>query len=217
MKVEMKESMVPSIVRSVILMAVGLLLIFMAEATLISISYLFGGILFAIGAVAIIQFIKTPIEERRLFSQLNIVYGVITILAGILLIAKPSIVSSLVPIFIGIGIIVSSSMKLQQAMMVRSISNSYWKATLISSLLSLICGLVILFNPFKTASIVTQLIGVFILIYSVLDILSTILLRKTTVSINLEVVTPKKEKNKKQRIKDAKIVKEVEKRDEKDA
>ena len=126
MKIEMKESIVPAMVKSVLLFAIGLLLIFMADATLVSISYLLGGILCAIGAVAIIQFFKTE-KEVSAFAQLNIVYGVITILVGVVLILNPNIVGSLVPIFMGLAIIVSSACKLQQALTLRAFSNAYWK------------------------------------------------------------------------------------------
>ncbi len=207
----MKKFNLASLLKSLVLIAVGLLLIFMAEATLVSISYLFGGVLIAIGAVAVIQFFKVQ-EEKKIWNQFNIVYGIITILAGIVLIIKPNIVGSLVPIFLGLGMIVSSSFKLQQALTFKNSESSYWKASLITSLLCLICGLVILFNPFKTAAVVTQMIGIFILIYAFLDILSNILLSKNTVGIEIEITSqqPKKEKKKK-KVNDAKIVKEVKK------
>lgn len=211
MKIEMKESIVPAMVKSVLLFAIGLLLIFMADATLVSISYLLGGILCAIGAVAIIQFFKTE-KEVSAFAQLNIVYGVITILVGVVLILNPNIVGSLVPIFMGLAIIVSSACKLQQALTLRAFSNAYWKGTMIAALLSLICGLVILFNPFKTASIVTQVVGIFIAIYAILDMISTITMRKTTLSVNITVGEDKNTKKRaKEKVKDAQIIKEVKK------
>ncbi len=212
MKIEVKKTMGPSIIKSLFLIVIGLLLTFMADATLVSISYILGGILCALGAVAIIQFCKTK-DTGVLIGQFNIVYGIITILAGILLILKPSIVGSLIPICIGVLIIISSSIKLQQALSIRDLASAYWKGSLITSLLSLICGLVILFNPFKTASVVTQMIGIFILVYAVLDILSTIMLKKTTTTISMELVDGSEEtkstRKRKKYVKNAKVIKEV--------
>ena len=210
MKIEVKKTIVPSVIKSVLLIIVGLMLTFMADATLVSISYLLGGILCAIGAVAIIQFFKTK-ENASFLGQFNIVYGVITAIAGVVLIIYPNIVGSLIPICIGIGVIISSAFKIQQALTIKAYDNTTWKVSLVTSFLSLVCGLIILFNPFKTASLVTQMVGIMILIYAVLDLVSTFLLKKTTTTISMEVVEPtsKKERVSKKQVKDAKIVKEV--------
>ncbi len=217
MKIEVKKTMMPTILKSIILIVIGLLLTFMADATLVSLSYVLGGMLCAIGAVAIIQFFKTK-ENTAFLGQLNIVYGVITVIAGVVLIIYPNIVGSLVPICIGIGVIVSSSIKIQQALSIKAYATTSWKVSFVAAFLSLICGLIILFNPFKTASLVTQVVGIFILIYAVLDLISTCLLKKTTTTIQMEVFQESHQdqgRSSKKKVKDAKIVKEEVKKESK--
>ena len=41
------------------------------------------------------------------------------------------------------------------------------------------CGILILFNPFKTSLMVFKIIGIFIIIYSILDIISIYQIKKT--------------------------------------
>ena len=114
MKVEIKKIMMPSVISSSLLLILGLFLFFKSGATLMAISYFIGAILMAIGIIAIIRFIRN--SNRDIFNQLNIVYGVISILAGIFLITMPEAIGSAIPIIVGIIIIISSSMKIQQAL-----------------------------------------------------------------------------------------------------
>jgi uncharacterized membrane protein HdeD (DUF308 family) len=58
-------------------------------------------------------------------------------------------------------------------------SNNVWKTTLIMSIITIICGLVLIFNPFKGAILLTRIVGILIIIYALLDIISTITIRNT--------------------------------------
>ena len=54
----MKKFFRSSIITSVVLLVLGLLLFFQSEATIVVISYVIGGILVALGVLAIIKFIQ---------------------------------------------------------------------------------------------------------------------------------------------------------------
>ena len=209
MKVEIKKIILPSVISSVLLLILGLFLFFKSGATLIAISYFIGAILLAIGIIAIVRFIRN--SNKDIFNQLNIVYGVISIVAGLFLITIPEAIGSAIPIVVGIIVIISSSMKVQQALVLKNMGNKYFLPTLITAILCLVCGVIILFNPFKSAVVVTKIIGLFIAIYAILDLINTIILRKSS-SINIEISKDVREKPK--RTKDAKVIKEVDKEEE---
>ena len=80
----MKKFFRSSIVTAVILIILGLLLIFQSEATIMTISYIIGGILIALGVLAVIKFIRGTNKEGK--SELDIVYGVVTTILGVLII-----------------------------------------------------------------------------------------------------------------------------------
>lgn len=71
-----------------------------------------------------------------------------------------------------------------------------------------ICGIVLIFNPFKGAVLLTRIVGIFILIYSVLDLISTFVISKTFKKIQNSI-----EEN----IKDADVIEEttIEKKEKK--
>ncbi len=192
-----------SLITSFILLVLGILLIFESEATIISISYIIGGCLIAAGLTAIINFFRTKMKDS--FSELNIVYGVVTATAGLLIIMNPQVIGSFIPIVIGIGIIINSAMKLQYAFELKNIHNKMWKTTMLISIISTLCGIILLFNPFAGAVILTKIIGGFIITYAILDIFSTYTIKKNVVTIKktlenevleAEVVEEKQKKRK---------------------
>ena len=212
MKIEVKKTIWPSLISSGVILVLGLLLFFKSSVTLMGISYIFGGLINAIGVLAIVRFISN--NHSDISNQLNIVYGIICIISGIFFIEKPEIIGSIIPVVMGIGIIISSSLKIQQSFNLKSLNSSYFFWSFVTALLSLICGVVLLFNPFKGAVIITKVIGIFLVIYAILDICNTIVLKKSGVSISISTVNDKDTKSKAnhRKAKDAKIIKEVTKK-----
>lgn len=212
MKIEVKKTIWPSLISSGVILVLGLLLFFKSSVTLMGISYIFGGLIIAIGVLAIVRFISN--NHGDISNQLNIVYGIICIISGIFFIEKPEIIGSIIPVVMGIGIIISSSLKIQQSFNLKSLNSSYFFWSFVTALLSLICGVVLLFNPFKGAVIITKVIGIFLVMYAILDICNTIVLKKSGVSISISTVNDKdiKSKSNHRKAKDAKIIKEVTKK-----
>lgn len=171
-----------SILGSIGLIVLGMLLVFQSEATIISISYIIGGILVAIGALAILRFIKNTKEKGK--RDLDIVYGIVTIILGIIVIRSPHAIASIIPFIIGFIIIINSATKLQYSFELKKNNNDLWKSTMILAFITTICGLILILNPFKGAEFITKIVGILILIYSILDIVSTITIKNTVNKIH---------------------------------
>lgn len=165
-----------SIISSFALVALAILLIVQSEATIIAISYVIGGVLVAIGVLAEINYIK-HIKEK--IADLDIVYGIVCVILGVLIITNPKAIAGVIPFVIGFIIIVNSAIKLQYSLELRKEKNDLWLSTLILSIIMTICGIVLIFNPFQGAVFLTRIVGVFILIYAVLDLISTFVIRNT--------------------------------------
>lgn len=166
-----------SIGTSIILMILGFLLIFQSEATIATISYIAGAILIAAGVLALIRFVKNSKEATATLS-LDILYGIVTVILGVIVIMNPHAIASILPIVLGIAIIINSASKLQYAFVLKNDNNNLWKATMTIAIISTICGVVLLFNPFAGAVLIMKIVGIFILAYSILDIVSTAIIKK---------------------------------------
>lgn len=176
--------------KSTLLSSIGLailggLLIFQSEFAILSISYTVGAILVAIGVLAILEFIRELNKGTK--NELNIVYGIVTVVMGIIVISNPEAVASIIPFVIGILIIISSAAKLQYSLELRKDKNNLWTSTMIFSTIMLLCGILLVFNPFKGAELFTKVIGGLILFYALLDIISTIRIHKTVKTIHKEI------------------------------
>ena len=210
MKVEIKRVIWPSLLSSIFLLLLGILLFFKSSATLMGISYLVGGVLIALGVIAIINFLRNSTKD--IFVELNIVYGIVSIVAGLFLVTVPEFVGSIIPIVVGITIIISSSFKVQQALVLKNLESKYFLPSLIMAIICLVCGVIILFNPFTSAVVVTKAIGLFMIIYAIMDIINSFIWRKSS-NLSVEISTNKKEPKGK-KAKTARVVKEVEREDE---
>lgn len=188
-----------TIVNSILLLIFGILLIVQSEATILTISYILGGILVAIGAIAILKFVRKIDDIENSGNGLNIVYGIVCVIMGILVIRNPQTIASIIPFIIGIIIIINSATKLQYSLELKRQENDLWTSTLILSIVMTICGVTLIFNPFKGAVFLTRIVGVFILIYSILDLISTMVIKNSfkKASSNIE-----------EEVKDAEVIEE---------
>lgn len=171
-----------SIFGSLALVILGILLIFQSEATIISISYIIGGILVAIGALAIVKYLKNT--KSQINSGLDMVYGVVTVILGVIVITNPAAIASIIPFVIGFIIIINSARKLQYSIELKNNENELWKSTMIIAFITTIFGVVLVINPFKGVVFITKIVGILITLYSVLDIISTITIKNTLKEIH---------------------------------
>ena len=170
-----------SLFESIGLIILGILLFLYSELTIVSISYVVGGLLVAIGVMALIKYVNNL--NKNMKNELDIIYGVGTAILGIIVISNPKAIASIIPFVLGVIMIINSSAKLQYSLELRNEKNELWTSTMIMSILTLTCGIFLVFNPFKGAEVLTKVVGCIILIYGILDLVSSLRIRKTFKSI----------------------------------
>ncbi len=171
-----------SILGSLGMAILGILLIFYSEITIVSISYIIGAILIAIGVLALLKFIRAYDKASK--NELEIVYGIVCVILGIIVITNPKGIASIIPFVVAIIIIVNSATKLQYSLELKKSDNDLWKSTMIISLVSMLCGVLLIFNPFEGVVMITRVVGVLILIYALLDLSSTISIKRSVKQIH---------------------------------
>ena len=137
-----------------------------------------------------------------------------SVVLGVVIIKNPHAIASIIPFIVGIIIIINSAAKLQYSIEMKNNENSLWKTTMIISLITTICGIILIFNPFSGAVLITRVVGILILIYAVLDISSTLTIKNTfnqiheaieeTTIIDADVIEEKNKKKKSNRKKKSK-------------
>ena len=165
-----------SLISSFIFVIIGLFLFINPNTTISIISYVIGSILLFFGLIHIYKYFssKNPIN---VFS-FDLAYGVLLSIAGIFLIIDTSIFAKVINVIVGIWIIINSVTKFQYGLVLRKVNNKDWTYTILVSLLTFAWGVVLLINPLQSALTITQIIGVFIIVYAVLDIIDNFIIRK---------------------------------------
>lgn len=175
---------------SIIFVIVGLFLFIKPNTTISVISYAIGGFLLVSGIFSIYKYFS----QDGLMNTFNfeLVYGVLLSIAGLFLIFNPNLLATLFPIILGIWIIINSVTKFQYALVLKRVNNNDWPYTCLISFLTFAWGLVLLFNPLESVLAVTQIIGIFIIVYAVLDIIDNFIIRKNVSDI-IDVFNREKE------------------------
>ena len=175
------EKIIKSIVKSSIftsgiLILLGLLLFIKSDDTIVAISYLVGGAIIILGILAFINFFKK--KNSDFVSSFDIIYGMITVVFGIFILSNPKMVATIIPFIIGGWVLIKSSFKIAYAIELKNVENVIWKNVLVNYIISELVGVIMIFNPFKTSVVVFKIIGAAIIVYAILDIISTIQLKK---------------------------------------
>ena len=151
-----------SIILSVLFMIVGILLIVWPKASLDTFAYVIGTIMIIYGIYSFIDsFSINP--ALCLFEMTN---SILSFLLGICVFLNPSIFESILPIVLGIFFIISGAFSSRISFIIKDIDNSYI-LSLFTSILMVICGVILIINPGNTALVITTLIGIILIVYSV--------------------------------------------------
>ena len=125
----------------------------------------------------------------------GVISGLLSIIIGIVLLAMPGILSTVFAIALGIWIILSSVNIISIAITTKK-EYSNWGLLLLLGIVDLICGIIILFNPFASSISIVVLGGIIIMVHSVINVVDMIIIRNNVKDIEKAVKSSFKELNK---------------------
>lgn len=161
-----------SLISSIIFAILGIILITNPEETVKVISYILGGIFILTGVIRVINYIVTK-GKYDIYND-GMFFGIIAIILGIVTICYSKQIGNIFRVLIGVWIVYSSIVRIDISFKLKVLENKTWLYSLIIAIAMLICGIYIACNP--GAILVT--IGIVILIYSILDIIESIIFLK---------------------------------------
>lgn len=140
-------------------------------------------ICYAIGAVCVIYAVANLIKYftgsmNRMYIEPDFVLSVIICVFGIVTIVRPSVIISILPFIVGIVLVFSGLIKVQDGINLKRFNYDRWFLVLGFAVISVILGIVVLLNPFGTGLLFTRMVGLFFTVDGVLSISSIVMLRK---------------------------------------
>ena len=174
---KVKKMSITSIVFSLLFIVTGVFLLLKPETAINIVCYVLGVILVLWGVVSIIQFFSD--KNSTNYLSLNFIFGSFVFIFGIIILIKPSIIASIVPLLLGVWMVINGVTKLSYSLSVYKVSKNIF--SIIGALLIVIFGVTLIFNPFEGAKALTQIIGIALIVYSLLDLAESI-----SISISLK-------------------------------
>ena len=137
------ESKNMSILSAALYILIGILMTFFPgmSAQLLSISV--GAIFTVIGIILLTTYFV--LDVHKILYRNDFAFGILSILAGLVIIIQKDLILSLIPILLGLVIMASGLMKLQRAVVAQRIQSNQAMTYLVLSVVALILGLVIIF------------------------------------------------------------------------
>ena len=161
-----------SILESLIFAILGIILVCRPEDTIKLITEILGTVFICIGILKIIGYFIA--KGKNDFFNYDLIYGLMSIVIGIIGVAYINIIGSIFRIIIGIWILYTSFVRINLAIQIKRIGSKAWLPSLLLAILMSIAGLYVIVD--SGAIIVT--IGFIMIIYSVIDIIENIIFMK---------------------------------------
>ncbi len=160
------------------LLLLGVLMIIFPEQSADIICIAIGAILGIWGLVRLITYFASGKVES--FGSFALVQGAALIGFGVLFIIQPDILTSFLFAVLAIVLIVSGVMKLQYAVDFLRLKAKFWYISLLGAIISITLGAIVFFNPFTAAKWLMLFIGLSLTLNALWDIISVIILTRTT-------------------------------------
>ena len=164
---------VVSIVTAIVFGVLGLILMTNPELVLSVIFYVLGAIFLIVGIFKLFSYFM----ERGQYNLQNqdLAFGIIAIIAGLVVIFAKDTITGLLAIVIGVWIIYIGLVRLGLAINLRRTKSEFWITVAVIAAIIIFCGIYMLVYPQAVATT----IGLIMLIYAVLDLIESVIYLKT--------------------------------------
>lgn len=174
-----KRMIVYSLLTALLTIIMGIVLLLLPNATNKVVGIIVGIIFLIEGINSVYKYFHR--EGAKLYN-LNLIFGVLYALLGVVIILYPFTVVEFVTVCLGIYMIINGASKVNYALWLKRGNEESWLITLATGILIAIFGILVIFNPFASLTL-TKLAGAFLIITGILDFMDTILFRNRSKEI----------------------------------
>lgn len=177
-----QQARINLIVSSVILCIAGLVFMIFSETVVNIIGWVLGSIFCVIGLIYLIGYIRRQIRLSELFA------GIISLVAGVLILIHPGWVMSLLSVIIGIYVLIEGALKTRISIVAKRQQARGWWVLLVAALLSIAVGILLVFNPFGISRMFIFFVGLALLLNGVENIIHAVYTKRILSEISKEII-----------------------------
>lgn len=164
-----------SICISIMFIIIGIIMVIMPKMSLEILGVILSVILIINGVILMI----TDIKLNNNFIPVDMLpASMLSILLGIMMLIYPNILSIIIPLMLGTWFIMTSIFKIRLTLYLSKIQNTPWLLLMLISILSIVCGFILILNPIDSSIAITLFIGIVIIVYAISDIINMIVLKR---------------------------------------
>lgn len=127
-----------------------------------------GLVLTICGVINILVFLSH--RDGTLYAGFLLITGIILAVVGIWLMARPTLVTVIIPRIIGLLVCVHGFRDIRDTLSLKKSGSSRWTAALLLGAVTLVLGAILVLAPFEAFTTVVRLIGVFLIYDGISDI-----------------------------------------------
>lgn len=162
---------------SVVLILIGVIFLIWPGISVQVLSILFGIIILASGIMNIYGYMK---RKNFPIFKFHLVYGILSVILGILTIINPFTFSQVVTVFIGVWMLYLAIVKIDLSLRLKTINESSWSLLLVSAILEIFMSILIFINPFSNL-VVTQVAGAYFILSGILNCTDAVLTKNRAI------------------------------------
>lgn len=164
-----------SICISIMFIIIGIIMVIMPKMSLEILGVILSVILIINGVILMI----TDIKLNNNFIPVDMLpASMLSILLGIMMLIYPNILSIIIPLMLGTWFIMTSIFKIRLTLYLSKIQNTPCLLLMLISILSIVCGFILILNPIDSSVAITLFIGIVIIVYAISDIINMIVLKR---------------------------------------
>lgn len=169
-----------SICISIMFIIIGIIMVIMPKMSLEILGVILSVILIINGVILMI----TDIKLNNNFIPVDMLpESMLSILLGIMMLIYPNVLSIIIPLMLGTWFIMTSIFKIRLTLYLSKIQNTPWLLLMLISILSIVCGFILILNPIDSSVAITLFIGIVIIVYAISDIINMIVLKRNIKNI----------------------------------
>lgn len=168
MKEKWKQFRIWAIVISICMLVLGVLTLIWPKISAVAVCYILGVVCIGAGVYEIVRYFELGFVG--LLFQHDLVLGIFSILAGVLLIIHPIGAAAFLPIVAGIYIVMGSIFDIQISVEMRRMGIKTWIPSLILGIVGAVFAFFLILNPFDGVTALMIYVGVSLIIGSIQSI-----------------------------------------------
>ena len=150
------------------LIAIGVILMIWPQLGLNTMCKVYGIFLIVYGIAKFSGYFAKDLFQ--LAFQFDLALGLVSVVLGIIITARPAYIIQILSTAIGIFMLVDAAFKIQTTLEAKRFGKEKWWLILIISLMVAIVGILLLLAPFETMSIIVRLIGLNLCLDGILNL-----------------------------------------------